>query len=576
MTFQPGPVELAFYVHVFRDTTAVRNPFGPVRRFLWDEFADQSFRGARGNAAFDHYAGLAHSWAEGPWRDRFWQEFELNGEAAGGPLMLVDASWSPSNTAGAWVQREQPGIWNQAWFSSIRCALGMHQRGARLGDPGLVQRARQVLALTLAAPQQNGLFPTVFEATEPVRLSEGRGLDVDWTAARWTNSNRVPTELGVTQDHYHVADMSWTALWLTRWYNEVEQDPRILTFVKAYADRLVALQTPLGYFPAWLHPQTQVSAGVLNNSVESAASAWFLLEFARINPDPRYVPAAEAALSVMLNGPVPVGRWEDFETYWSNNNIGRFTNVGLRFLRNGVFKQNTLGMYWVAGACLEAYRTTGSQTYRDWGARVVDELCMWQQVWRPPFMYVPTLGGFGVMNADAEWNDARQSLCAELFLDWSRELDDDQLWDRGVAALRASFAMMYTASNPEAERQWEARYPFFSVLDEGFTMENYAHYEVPGPNGEGMGDFAIWTWGAGAAAQSWERIRSRFGSAQLEPSSARSRVVDSLALRRDNGAWFVDDLADKPRWVRVQYPNGRAETVWLDGTARLATDAAGR
>jgi len=35
----------------------------------------------------------------------------------------------------------------------------------------------------------------------------------------------------------------------------------------------------------------------------------------------------------------------------------------------------------------------------------MDELSMTQQVWQPPFIYVPALGGFGVMNFDGEWND---------------------------------------------------------------------------------------------------------------------------------------------------------------------------
>lgn len=32
---------------------------------------------------------------------------------------------------------------------------------------------------------------------------------------------------------------------------------------------------------------------------------------------------------------------------------------------------------------------------------------MTQASWQPPYMYVNVLGGFGVMNSDAEWNDAR-------------------------------------------------------------------------------------------------------------------------------------------------------------------------
>lgn len=35
---------------------------------------------------------------------------------------------------------------------------------------------------------------------------------------------------------------------------------------------------------------------------------------------------------------------------------------------------------------------------------------MTQASWQPPYMYVNVLGGFGVLNADGEWNDSRESL----------------------------------------------------------------------------------------------------------------------------------------------------------------------
>ena len=37
-----------------------------------------------------------------------------------------------------------------------------------------------------------------------------------------------------------------------------------------------------------------------------------------------------------------------------------------------------------------------------WGRRTLDELSMLQQTWQPPFIHIPALGGFGVMNCDGE------------------------------------------------------------------------------------------------------------------------------------------------------------------------------
>jgi len=121
-------------------------------------------------------------------------------------------------------------------------------------------------------------------------------------------------------------------------------------------------------------------------------------------------------------------------------------------------------------------------------------------------MYVNVLGGFGVMNADGEWNDSRQSLFAELILRYGALLEREEYLERGMAALKASFVMMYAPENPVTRRQWEKVYPFFGEADFGFTMENYGHGGSTSPEGEGMGEFTIYDWGNGAAAEAYNRI----------------------------------------------------------------------
>ena len=64
-------------------------------------------------------------------------------------------------------------------------------------------------------------------------------------------------------------------------------------------------------------------------------------------------------------------------------------------------------MFWTAEALLECYRLTSNKEYLDYGQRTLDELLMTQASWQPPYMYVNVLGGFGVLNADGEWNDSR-------------------------------------------------------------------------------------------------------------------------------------------------------------------------
>jgi hypothetical protein len=175
-------------------------------------------------------------------------------------------------------------------------------------------------------------------------------------------------------------------------------------------------------------------------------------------------------------------------------------------------------MFWTAEALLAAYRATGKERYLHWGQRTLDELSMCQQVWQPPFIYVPALGGFGVMNADGEWNDSRETLFAELFIEYGKELDREDYIERGIAALKSGFIMMYCPENPEVKKMWEKVYPWFGPEDYGFTMENYGHGGRTSPEGEGMGVFTIYDWGNGAASEAAMRILDRHGGLIRAPS----------------------------------------------------------
>src|SRR5690606_40467372 len=101
--------------------------------------------------------------------------------------------------------------------------------------------------------------------------------------------------------------------------------------------------------------------------------------------------------------------------------------------------QNNFSMFWTAEALLACYQNTKQLKYLDAGQRTLDELLMTQATWQPHFIPIKALGGFGVMNADGEWNDARQSLFAELIIQYGKELKQEEYIKRGLSALRASF-----------------------------------------------------------------------------------------------------------------------------------------
>ena len=117
------------------------------------------------------------------------------------------------------------------------------------------------------------------------------------------------------------------------------------------------------------------------------------------------------------------------------------------------------------------------------------------------------------MNSDGEWNDARQSLFAPLYLEYYVETGEAQYFERGVSALRASFAMLYCPENESVRREYERVHPFFGPESFGFMMENIAH---GGPGSEPIGPFTIYTWGNGAALASYAKVRDLSGDLYID------------------------------------------------------------
>ncbi|MBK8979246.1 MAG: hypothetical protein IPM29_25395 [Planctomycetes bacterium] len=562
MRVGPGAVTLAFRLHVSDDGGRHGDPFGAVTKLLWDRYAEPLWQaGEPRGTALDRYALEGYGWLD-RWPGRAWHEFHLNGQRVGGVQQILDLTWSPNWRPAPFPLRWE--IWNQAWFSSLRSGLGMYRWGQSLGQPDLIDRAKAIKSLALSAPQRDGLFPSVFVVDMQGRSRGAPPLAADWEQGGWTGSDRTPFERGIGRDWYHLVDCSTTAAWMLRWFREVEQDPALLAYVGRYVDGVLELQQADGFFPTWVDPITLQPSALLDDSPATSLTAGLLLDWATLSGDDRAPRAALRALDAVLADPVPVGRWEDFETYWSDSDLGRLTNVGQRFARNGVFKQNTLCMFWTAEALLKAFRATRDARYLGAGRRVLDELSMWQQVWQPPFMPVPTLGGFGVMNADGEWNDARQSMFAELYLDYYLEFGEPELFQRGVTALRCAHTLHYGPSNPDLQPMWEQVYPFLGLADYGFANENHAHFGRSMPAGTGLVYFTIFDWGAGAAAEAASRILTRFGQVYVDRNRGHAFGIDAIDAQWTTGGIRLRSIAHPDigvRTVRVVFEDGSDQRV---------------
>ena len=511
--YPSGKIEFGFYILVSDKKDDLFDPWRNVLSFLWKKWGETEYASTGSiRKNLEKYAEHTYNWAFKSWKTSVWQEFNLNGKTVGAPVFIVNTTQSP-NYSGEINEREFRSVWNQAWFSSLRSAQGLYRYAKRVNNAELIDYAIKTKELALSFPQNHGFFPgligTEMQSVDIAGKKYNRSKG--WDAFYFGNSNRNPYTWDARVAPYHILDMSFTANQMLLWYSELEPDNRLLDYTIVYADALINKQTEDGFFPGWLSLDKLEPMNYLNKSPESAMSVSFLLNLYKITKNEAYHKSAMKGIDAIISNIVMTGQWEDFETYWSCSRYGSDYLVGKKVERNNQFKQNTLSIYGTAEALLNCYRITGDKKYLKYGERTIDELLMYQASWQPPYIYVRALGGFGVMNCDGEWNDSRQSLFAELIIQYGEELNRKEYTQRGLAALCASFEMMYCPENPESKAQWEKVWPFFGKEDYGFMMENYGHGGVTGSEGIGIGEFTIYDWGNGAAAEAYNRIVDHFG-----------------------------------------------------------------
>lgn len=496
---------IVFSFHIMTFDTELENPFRPVLDFFWTHYGKQATNLLPQINKMNNYCEHTYNWAFKNWKDEVYQEFEYNGKIVGAPVFIVTVFQSPSYGKKC-SERETRSIWNQAWFSSLRSASGLFRYARRNHRDDLLEYALNTKELALSFKQEDGLFDSVI-ATDMKYVTVG--VEDLWVSSGWDraftgNSNRNPFSVSIKTSPRHILDMSFTAYYMLIWYIELENDERLLKYATAYADRLLKLQFENGYYPAWIDKAGNPMQ-ILDNSPETSMSIVFLLKLYKVTNEKKYLQSAIKAMKIIVNEIIPVGRWEDFETYWSCSSFWS-DHVGKKILRNDMFKQCNFSMYFTAHALLEVYKVTNDRYYLNLGACVLDEMLMTQSSYQPVNIPIPVCGGFGVMNADAELNDARQSLFCELILEYGEILKNTEYIERGFAALRVSFSMMYCPQNPKAMEQWEKAWNFLTPKDYGFNMENYGHNGYINGEGGGIGQFTIYDWGNGAASENYQRL----------------------------------------------------------------------
>jgi hypothetical protein len=449
-----------------------------VSRHLWERFGHPVFTGQRHLAMpFADYATTI--------RDVIFQplavqpgvpgypdtgaflDFELDGRRVGGFR----------NAAPFWLDV----LGNTEFWNNVRDAIGLYEWGKRLGDPSLGDRARRIIELALAAPQNpQGLFPLIYRAGPKVWQLDS------FDASRGGNAFITAGHDSAT---YNIVAMSKTCAHLLAYHQTCEAEPRILTYVRKYADWLVTQVAADGCPPSY------VGAGMgrcetLRKSAQPATSMWFLAELGRITQERSYLAAAEKIAAYLTREVLPRQLWTDLEQYFS---CGAKPLNFAGDQRQAQPARGNLSTAWAAEGFAALYCATGKAEYLRSGEQALDYLAFTQCGWDPHFIYTGyPFGGFTVDNADtATFLDARQCEYGGLFAWYGKALGRQDLLERGVAAARSSVVLI---NHPRHLANDIYRHP--NLYPVGLGPENIDHEGHPqsamrtSPSwGEGSGVF---------------------------------------------------------------------------------------
>jgi hypothetical protein len=440
----------AYQYFLFLDGNAPeRQIYRRVVDFLWQRFGRRNFLNGHQAQQKSFNVMEKEAWH---WMGRkFWIEFDYQGKRCGG---FRD------------YHRElEDDIWFFGWWNSLRTAYGMERYARRRDHPETSRKAKAILDLITGAPRKSGAFPAVYLVLDGKRV---------WTAGS-------PSNFGGPIHDYHTFSMSWTAYWLLKWKTDlVMEDERLMPICTDYAEFLLKNQRESGFIPSY-YKETDLSVdealGMNKGNAEPAVCALFLTEMYKVTNDERYIDAAEKAVRYVEREMMPGNKWFDYETFYSCSpkEYGYYDKI------TGQYAQCNMALIMMAHVCLELHRLRKEKGFLDLGRRVLDYLCLFQQVWSHPRMELNLIGGFATQNTDSEWSDSRQSYCAVLFMEYFEETGERVFFERGVAAMRATLAIS--------------------------PYENWSHR---GYNDE-PGFFSSFHWGIGTGLTTEEILYEKYG-----------------------------------------------------------------
>jgi hypothetical protein len=381
-----------------------------------------------------------------------WQQWDMKGVPVGG-LRL---------SAPQWYQF----IYNTAWWNNVCDATGIYYWGKKLDDSSMLDKARRIIRFTLSAPQNEGLFPGLFNINEktwqpslwnpPLEGYDPNKIDSYWG---WDNNRGV----------YQTASASVTAGYLMYYRQFCENDPRILPYVQRYGDFLIRNLEPDGCIPGWFNKSLEPLPSLRWNA-DGGAHIWVLSELYRATKGKKYMDAAEKIAGFMIREVMPHQKWYDFETFYSCAvKAETFYDH-----RTGQYPANNMSTSWALEGFASLYEVTQKKEYLAAAEAAADYSLFYQAVWAPEYIVTAyPFGGFSSQNSDAEWLDQRSHRFADGLMRIGLLAGRQDLLERAVAAARSSLTLVNLPQNVENDVYKYPNYPL------GLGPENIDHEGFP-------------------------------------------------------------------------------------------------
>jgi hypothetical protein len=340
-------------------------------------------------------------------------------------------------------------------------------------------------------------------------------FNADWAFPEKWDPAAFPDSWDVNSDFYQTAAASKTAAHLLRYQRMCENNPRILPYVSSYGAFLAGHLDPQGLIPSWFTVDL-APVRELRFNAEGGVHIWFLCELYKATGQNEYLKTAERMAAFLMREILPSQRWYDFETFYScSKKPENFYDS-----RTGQWPQCSLSMIWAIEGLAALFECTKNRSYLSAGEAVADYASFYQACWQPHFVTTAyAFGGYRSQNSDAEWLDMRHACAAEALLHLAALTHRQDLYERGAAAMRASFAII---NHPRLIKNNIFCYPRYPL---GIEPENIDHEGVPqDPLRSGF------DWGEGGGLAAAAELLGTLGGAYIDLENNIAVGIDGVIV----------------------------------------------